>query len=223
MGRTHSFGRTRRVPVRMAGIAFLLGIMLSDWQGAMLAEERVASAAPPSSTVTTGSPRTSFLRRLDGAAGGPVPQIGMPVRLRLPTINVDAAVEQVGLAPDGSMDVPKDFSEAAWYRLGPRPGEPGNAVIDGHVDSTTGWAVFWDLRRLTRGDPIVVVGDDGVERRFVVTGWEKYARQDVPIGRVFGPTTGIHLNLITCDQASTFDFTRREYAGNLIVYAEAAP
>jgi len=130
-------------------------------------------------------------------------------------------VEQVGKTPDGAMDVPRDFYETAWYQLGPRPGEPGNAVIDGHVDSTTGKAIFWDLRKLVRGDKIIVVGDDGVERRFVVTDMGTYATADVPLARVFGPATGTHLNLITCDSNTTFNHTTASYDGNLVVYADA--
>ncbi len=85
-----------------------------------------------------------------------------------------------------------------------------------------GKAVFWDLRKLVSGDQIIVVGDDGVERAFIVTGSEAYTRADVPLDRVFGPTSDAHLNLITCDSSSAFDRTRGEYAGNLVVYARAA-
>jgi hypothetical protein len=61
-----------------------------------------------------------------------------------------------------------------------------------------------------------------MERQFVVTGSESYARADVPLDRVFGPTTETHLNIITCDSTSVFDRARGEYAANLVVYAKAA-
>ena len=176
---------------------------------------------PPPNTTTAGAPTRKFIRRLGSPA--PVqPRVGQPVRLKIAAINVDAAMENVGQTPDGAMDVPKDFNNTAWYDLGARPGERGNAVIAGHVDSTTGKAVFWDLRKLVSGDHVVVVGDDGVERQFVVIASEAYARADVPLDRVFGPTTEAHLNLITCDSGSAFDRSRGEYAGNLIVYTRAA-
>lgn len=181
----------------------------------------VAAAGPPGA-VTTGGPVAHYVRRL-GDAAPPPPRPGQPVRLKIPSISVDAVVEQVGKTPDGAMDVPRDFYETAWYQLGPRPGEPGNAVIDGHVDSTTGKAIFWDLRKLVRGDQIVVVGDDGVERRFVVTDMGTYATADVPLDRLFGPAAGAHLNLITCDSNTTFNHTTHSYDGNLVVYADAAP
>src|SRR4051812_34701143 len=120
------------------------------------AGQSVAAATPVIVQPPPGTPARTFLRRLDGGGAVAPVRAGQPVRVKIPIIGVDAAVEQVGKTPDGAMDVPHDYSETAWYNLGPRPGEPGNAVIDGHVDSTTGKAVFWDLRKLTRGDRIVV-------------------------------------------------------------------
>ncbi len=184
--------------------------------------EIVGAANPPPNTINANVPARTFIRRLGSSAPAP-PRAGQPVRLKIPAISVDAAVEQVGQTADGSMDVPKDFAATAWYDLGARPGERGNAVVAGHVDSTTGKAVFWDLRKLVSGDQIVVVGDDSIERTFVVMASEAYPRADVPLDRVFGATTDARLNLITCDSNSAFDRTHGEYAGNLVVYARAAP
>lgn len=136
---------------------------------------------------------------------------------------MDADIEYVGLAADGAMDVPKNYSNTAWYQLGPRPGDRGNAAIAGHVDSKTGKAVFWDLPRLKPGDEVFVAGDDGVARRFIVTAVESYKRADAPLDRIFGPGTGRNLNLITCDSTSAFDRTKNEYAANVVVYTELAP
>ncbi len=170
---------------------------------------------PGTPTIARQIPR----RPLPTAA--PPSRLGAPVRVQIPAIGVDAAVEEVGLTPDGAMDVPKAYANTAWYTLGPRPGEPGNAVIAGHVDSQTGPAVFWELRQLAPGDAIIVVGDDAVERTFVVTAVEVYPRTEAPLRRIFGPTPGAHLNLITCD--GVFDQQRREYDKNLVVYADYAP
>ncbi len=119
------------------------------------------------------------------------------------------------------MDVPQAFDDTAWYDRGARPGEEGVAVIDGHVDSKIGPAVFWDLRRLKAGDEILVTGDDGLERRFVVTHAASYKRTEAPLDQIFGPLSGRHLNLITCD--GIFDQKRQEYDRNLVVFAEATP
>lgn len=149
------------------------------------------------------------------------PRVGLPVYLKIPTIGVNAQVEHVGLAPDGAMDVPKDYDNVAWFDRGPRPGEQGNAVIDGHVDSRTRAAVFWKLNTLKPGDEIIVIGDDAVERKFIVTGVEFYKRTEAPLARIFGPRTGAHLNLITC--GGIFDRRIGEYDSNWVVYADEAP
>ena len=221
MNRENTFGAFLPARAWIVRIIFALSFLGGAGSGSLTPAGQGVAAANPPNTITVGVPQRTFIRRLGGAA--PVqPRVGQPVRLKIPTINVDAAVEDVGQTPDGAMDVPKDFNDTAWYDLGARPGEQGNAVVAGHVDSTTGKAVFWDLRKLVSGDQIIVVGDDGVERQFVVTASEAYTRDAVPLDRVFGPTTETHLNLITCDATSAFDRTRKEYAGNLVIYARAA-
>lgn len=169
-----------------------------------------ATPTPPPLSATTPDPLPT-----------PQPRAGLPVRLLIPAIGVDAEVEFVGLAPDGAMDVPKNYDNVAWYSPGVRPGENGVAAIAGHVDSQTREAVFWELKKLRPGDEIIVLGDDGIERRFVVTTSESYKRNDAPIQRIFGSAIGPHLNLITC--SGTFDRRIRQYDSNLVVYTEAAP
>jgi hypothetical protein len=57
---------------------------------------------------------------------------GLPVRLKIPSIGVDARIKPVGLTADGAMDVPAGPADVAWFDLGPRPGEIGSAVVAGH-------------------------------------------------------------------------------------------
>ncbi len=149
--------------------------------------------------------------------------VGMPMRIRIPAINVNTLVERVGKDETGAMALPKSYDNTAWYELGPRPGELGNSVIAGHVDSTTTIAIFWNLRKLVPGDEIVVTGEDNVERKFRVTALERYPYDEVPISRVFGNADGTHLNIITCDAQSAFNPGRLEYAGNIVVYTDMVP
>jgi hypothetical protein len=139
-----------------------------------------------------------------------------PVRLRLPIINVDAPVESVGLGSDGAMGVPSGPDKVAWYNLGAVPGNLGNAVIDGHVDSRTGPAVFWDVRKLNPGDTVEVTLSDGRNLTFDVKQVVRYAENDAPIDQIFGPSTEPNLNLITC--GGYFDHTTRKYDQRLVVY-----
>jgi len=143
-----------------------------------------------------------------------------PLRIEIPAIGVRARVIGLGLNPDRSLEVPTDFAETGWWTGGSRPGEPGPAIIAGHVDSTTGPAVFYRLGELRAGDAIAVVGRDGSRARFTVQGSEQYPKTRFPTARVYGRTTGPTLRLITC--SGTFDQASGHYLDNTVVYARAA-
>ena len=144
---------------------------------------------------------------------------GLPIRLKIPSINIDAPIEQVDLAPDGSMDVPKAPPNAAWFNLGPRPGENGSAVIDGHF----GWknnipAVFDHLNKLQKGDKIYIVDDKGVTITFVVRETRIFVEKD-NTSTVFSSSDGkAHLNLITCE--GIWNKVTKSYSGRLVVFAD---
>jgi sortase (surface protein transpeptidase) len=140
----------------------------------------------------------------------------LPVRLRIPSIGVDAELESVGVDERGNLAAPSDPRKAAWYREGPAPGEPGDAVIDGHLDWTTGPAVFWDLERVQAGDEIDVVFQAGVSARFAVADSARYPYDSHPSG-LFSTDGPARLSLITC--AGSWDRGRRTYLERLIVHA----
>ncbi|RME43542.1 MAG: class F sortase [Chloroflexi bacterium] len=151
----------------------------------------------------------------------PTPRPGLPVRLEIPAIGVDALIEHVGLTEDLAMDVPKKVEDVAWYELGYRPGERGNAVIAGHLDTAKGKpAVFWDLESLKPGDEIFVRSLDGVRRRFIVDYHTRYPYNDAPVQQIFGPSEVPQLVLITCK--GTWDRVNRNYSHRVVVYATAA-
>ena len=150
----------------------------------------------------------------------PAPKnIGIPVRIRIPSIGLDAAIEKVALATDGSMGVPAHPLDTGWYSLGPRPGETGSAAIAGHVDWYNGaTAVFADLHKLKSGDKIVVQDDNGTVISFVVRGIRKYDPAADAFD-VFASHDGrAHLNIITCD--GIWDKLARQYSKRLVVFAD---
>lgn len=136
----------------------------------------------------------------------------------VPAIGVDAAVVPVGLRPDGALDAPT-FGLAGWYELGPRPGEPGPAVIAAHVDSVDGPDVFFRLREITAGDVVVVEHGHGATR-FVVQRIEQTPKDHLPVDRIWASTGEAVLRLITC--GGVFDRVRRSYTDNVVVYARSA-
>lgn len=141
-----------------------------------------------------------------------------PTRLQVPAIGVDTALLPLGLHANGSMQVPDDASLAGWYDLGPRPGQPGPAVLAGHVDSRKGPGVFYRLRELAPEDVVFVTREDGSRLAFRVTAVEQHDKDALPVERIWAETEQPVLRLITC--GGFFDRTVRHYTDNIVVFAE---
>jgi sortase (surface protein transpeptidase) len=146
-----------------------------------------------------------------GAAAGPGPSV-----LSIPSIGVRAPVVGVGLEANGAMQTP-DPGQVGWYRNGPKPGDPGPAVLVGHVDSRTGPAVFHRLGRLRPGDEILVGRADGTTARFLVGRLERHPKTALPTSRIWTKANRPLLRLITC--TGSFDHATGHYRDNLILYA----
>ena len=140
-----------------------------------------------------------------------------PVRVRIPAIEVDSALIGLGLAADGTLQVPADGSVAGWFTGAPTPGERGPAVIAAHVDWNHAPGVFFRLRDLEPGDDVSVDRADGTTARFVVLGVEQYPKDAFPTERVYGDVDHAGLRLITC--GGSFDRAARSYRDNVVVYA----
>ncbi|HZJ40856.1 MAG TPA: class F sortase [Candidatus Saccharimonadales bacterium] len=144
---------------------------------------------------------------------------GLPTRLKIPKINVDAAFEQVGLTPNGEMDIPKNQDNVAWFKLGPSPGENGSAVVAGHY----GWkggepSVFDNLYKLRKGDKLYIEDDQGVIISFVVRTIRRFDPK-ADASDVFISSDGkSHLNLITCE--GTWDKTSESYSQRLVIFTD---
>lgn len=144
---------------------------------------------------------------------------GLPMRLKIPRIKVDSAVEYVGLTPDGAVGAPKDSVRVAWFNLGPRPGENGSAVITGHYGrKNRKGSVFDNLYKLRKGDQLYIEDEKGVIITFVVRESRRYdPKADAP--DVFGSSDGrAHLNLVTCEGA--WDRVSKSYSKRLVVFTD---
>jgi len=150
-----------------------------------------------------------------GTSDGEVP----PTRLRIASLGVDTGLESLTIDPAGQLQSPKVYEEAGWFAGGTAPGDPGPAVLAGHVDSRTGPAVFFKLHELKTGDRIEVQRG-GAWLAFKVTAREHYAKAKFPSDRVYGPTPLPELRLITC--GGEFDAARHSYRDNVVVYAVLA-
>lgn len=146
--------------------------------------------------------------------------VAAPVRLRIPAAGVDTPLESLGREADKSIALPTRPELAGWFDGGPRPGQPGPAVIIGHVDWDNSPAVFFRLRSLTPGDLITVDRADGTVARFRVTARKQVAKSDFPTDEVYAPDLAPSLRLITC--GGSFDHTSGNYLDNVIVFAAPA-
>ncbi len=141
---------------------------------------------------------------------------GPPTRVRISALGVDAGLEDLVLDGDGQLEPPRSYVLAGWFKDGVAPGDPGPAVIAGHVDSASGPAVFYRLHELRPGDSVEVLRGD-TWTRFRVTSTEQYPQDQFPSERVYRPTPDAELRLITC--GGDFDPGRLSYRDNIVVYA----
>ena len=165
----------------------------------MLAQQHAPSPpAAAAGTVGPVAPKEPSLRR------------STPVSVAIPAIGVRSPLLRLGLNPDGTIAVP-DIStsadEAAWYKNSVTPGQIGTAVIEGHVDSEVGPAVFYRLGALHPGDRIDVTLADGMTAVFRVTGVREYSKDDFPTEMIYGRTNYASLRVVTC--GGTFDSRHR--------------
>ncbi len=142
-------------------------------------------------------------------------QVALPKRLLIPSLQIDAVVEHVGLTRDGAMGAPSNPDQVAWYRFGPRPGQPGNAAIAGHVDWAGRVRAFWKLKNLGPDDLIVVVAEDGSRYEFAVRWLRWYDAATASVEEVFGSSGDPEITLITC--GGQFDRSTRQYLSRLVV------
>lgn len=174
-------------------------------------DETAAARTPPPSDDTRASADEEAQREV----------VDDPARIAVPSIEVSAPLAPLGLDQEGRLETPSEFDTAGWWRGGPEPGEPGPAVIAGHVDSYRGPAVFYALDQLSPGDEIQVHDEDGTTAHFVVDRVEQHPKDAFPTEDVYGDTRQPTLRLITC--TGPFDDAQNQYRHNLIVYAEGSP
>jgi hypothetical protein len=201
----------RGARARLAGVAGVTLIVggIGAIAVALLSQQHAPS--PAASAAGAIGPR---------AATGPVLHQSPPVSVSIPAIGVQSKLLHLGLNSDGTMQVPSlttSAGEAAWYKYSVTPGQAGAAVIEGHVDSYQGPAVFYRLGALRPGNQIDVTLADGITAVFRVTGVREYAKDKFPAGTIFGPADYAALRVITC--GGDFDAATGHYLSSVVVFA----
>jgi Sortase domain len=205
------FRSDRRVAFAAAWLVTLLVAGWGGWQ--VWRAEAVPSTPPPALPAPLVGSTTAPTNVLSGS------DRSIPVTISINAIELRAPVDQIGLAPDGTLEE-QPFSRAnhaAWYRLGPAPGQVGPAVIAGHVDTKSNIAVFFYLSRLRPGDRVVIARADRHTVTFTVDWLGSFPKSNFPTQLVYGPTNYPALRLITC--GGSFDRTVGSYRDNIVVFA----
>jgi sortase (surface protein transpeptidase) len=139
-----------------------------------------------------------------------------PARLSIPALGVRADVQRVSSTETG-IEVPQ-VGRAGWFDEGPRPGEPGRAVVIGHLDSQSGPGLFALLPGAEPGTAVSIRDASGDLHRFEIVGKAQVTKATFPSGAVYGPSDRPVLVLITC--GGPFD-PATGYRDNVIVYARS--
>ena len=138
-----------------------------------------------------------------------------PVAVSIPRIGAQSGLVDLGLEPDGEMEVPEDPARAGWFSRGATPGALGPAVIAGHVTWNGVPGVFHRLDTSERGDQVLVTRDDGRIAVFTVTRVARFSKSRFPSRTVYGAIDHAGLRLITCGGV----YASNRYLDNVIVFA----
>jgi hypothetical protein len=238
---TPKHGRPRRTPVvavvLTALVVAVVGLVVvvghaGPGHGAGSGRSFAAAGGPSGQPPVASTPT--------GANGGAIPGVStigptgsflviasLGVRAPLVPTGATGAVEKA------SLTIPDDVHTAAWWdgtvsddgrtvhEDAPAPGQPGVAVIAGHIDSATaGPGALYDLKDVKVGATVDIVDSDGYDSRWTVSRPpETTLKTELPAalwvtkGR---PT----LAVVTC--GGPFDPATGHYLDNVIVWATPA-
>jgi LPXTG-site transpeptidase (sortase) family protein len=144
----------------------------------------------------------------------------LPTELKIPVLNIDAKVQEVGITKKGNMATPTNFTDVGWYKYGTVPGNKGSAVIAGHVDNGLAFpGVFKHLDNIKVGDDVYVESATG-ETHFIVKSLDVYDF-DANVPFVFNQKDDYILRLITC--TGTWVPAYHTHDKRLVVTAIKAP
>ena len=177
---------------------------------------------PPATTQATAAPIPGAAIPLRPATPqAPTPKDPAPRFLTVAGTTINMPIVEVGVSPDGAMEIPEPFDEAGWYRFGPAPGAAaGTAVVAAHVDTTSDSAPFSQLTSLSPGTLVTVQREGAAPVTFRVTGVELMAKDAFDGASIFRRDGPPELKLVTC--GGRWLDEQQDYGDNVIVTAVPA-
>jgi LPXTG-site transpeptidase (sortase) family protein len=207
----------RRRPAVAALAALLVAQLVLA--GLVLTPPGPPAAAPPAPAVALSAGRAPVAPPAPAVEAAVGPEVGA-LRLEIPDLGLDVPLGTTTTDAAGVLVPPEEPGDAEWFTGSARPGDPGPAVVVGHVASRRGPGVFRRLAELAPRDE-VVVHRGGTVARFRVTSVRTVPKTEFPTQEVYGPVPGPELRLITC--GGGFDTTTRHYLDNVVVSAVLVP
>jgi sortase (surface protein transpeptidase) len=185
----------------------------------------IQSARPPApvGALPAATPQHPAARPSTGAnsaaPAAPTTMRGVPTRLSIEELHVDAPVEAVGVAPDRALDIPAHPAKVGWWIGSAMPGSShGTVLIAGHVDTARdGPGALFTLETLRMGAHIQIeAANQTITYRAVAR--RSYPKQRLP-KQLFSPNTPAELALVTCGGT----YRHGTYSHNVVVYAQPVP
>lgn len=180
-------------------------------------EEQAPSEQQVSPSQEPSDPEANLLSPLPpsgqtGSAQAPARRPSLAARrIVIPAIAVDSEVVEAEIK-NGEWQVPKFV--VGHLQGTANPGDKGNAVFSGHLQSLSSGNVFARLGELSPGDQIYILSSEN-QYLFEVRELKVVANTDLSVVQ---PTTDETVTLITC--TGTWDFVRRDYRQRTIVVAK---
>ena len=183
----------------------------------------VEQSLPTNSIITPNTIATTTAAIETTSSPAASGEVGLPMRLIIPTLNVDAGFQDTGLKPDGTMEVPSTIYVVGWFTGSVRPGEKGVSIITGHVAQIRGgvvtkMGVFSNLYEIRIGDKLQVIDDKGQTINFVVRAVRSYDPTADATDVFTSSDGGAHLNLITCE--GTWVQSQLSYTQRLVIFTD---
>lgn len=189
------------VPAAVLGVLALAAAAVTWTDGLQAGDDGAAArrSSTPAVTATLASAPPTDRRRRSTEAAIALPGAGVPSRVLIDGLGIDAPVLSVAMQGQ-SLDPPPDPQELGWWEAGARPGAArGSALIVGHTVHA-GDGALDDLEEMVRGTEIRVRTSGGTVRyvadRVVVLDKETVARR---APRLFGQEVDGRLVLVTCE------------------------
>jgi LPXTG-site transpeptidase (sortase) family protein len=141
-----------------------------------------------------------------------------PMKVTVPSISASSSLVPTGVLPDGSLDVPplSQPMQASWYDKSPTPGQPGPAVVLGHVNGNGRPGIFANLDKVKAGEEVMIDRADGQTAVFTVSHVDTVPKDNFPTADVYNDTPDSQVRLITC--GGDLDRAAHSYLSNVIVY-----